>query len=276
MVAHYMENLDIEQRKQIQNELIRSRNSMIKEIRREIFDKMTRALKSQGVSDVSIDMQIFELDHLLSQMVQDCLDSLSLSTPSLSSSLNSSTLSLQITSQPRQVNSNLLSPRKSIEFLYMTPAANKRQAPVAPHCRSMLDSSRRPKSASHVLFLNQKPTSASFLSSRTTNYVHETNDYSPRKFHRSENNLMIAGDQSSNDNDDTLTQQDDENQPSSVHYATTTIIQHKQNNDDDEELTWPQQPLTSNGSSSNGIKKFVRNSLKLFINSPNQHKKSVK
>jgi len=48
-IAHYMENLDIEMRKQIQSELIRSRNSMIKEIRREIFDKMTRALKSQGM-----------------------------------------------------------------------------------------------------------------------------------------------------------------------------------------------------------------------------------
>ena len=41
-IAHYMENLDIEMRKQIQSELIRSRNSMIKEIRREIFDKMNR------------------------------------------------------------------------------------------------------------------------------------------------------------------------------------------------------------------------------------------
>ena len=36
-------------KKQIQAELIRSRNSMIKEIRREIFEKMTRALRSQRV-----------------------------------------------------------------------------------------------------------------------------------------------------------------------------------------------------------------------------------
>jgi hypothetical protein len=38
-------------KKQIQNELIRSRNSMIKEIRREILEKMTFALRSQGVYD---------------------------------------------------------------------------------------------------------------------------------------------------------------------------------------------------------------------------------
>lgn len=36
-------------KKQIENELIRSRNSMIKEIRREIFDKITFILKNQGV-----------------------------------------------------------------------------------------------------------------------------------------------------------------------------------------------------------------------------------
>lgn len=44
-----MDNLDISIKKQIQNELIRSRNSMIKEIRREIFEKITNALRSQGV-----------------------------------------------------------------------------------------------------------------------------------------------------------------------------------------------------------------------------------
>lgn len=48
-IAHYMDNLDPMVKKQIQNELIRSRNSMIKEIRRELFEKMTHAMKSQGV-----------------------------------------------------------------------------------------------------------------------------------------------------------------------------------------------------------------------------------
>ncbi len=44
-----MDNLDISIKKQIQNELIGSRNSMIKEIRREILEKMTDALRSQRV-----------------------------------------------------------------------------------------------------------------------------------------------------------------------------------------------------------------------------------
>jgi hypothetical protein len=48
-VAQYMDNLDISIKKQIQIELIRSRNSMIKEIRRELFDKITHAMRSQGV-----------------------------------------------------------------------------------------------------------------------------------------------------------------------------------------------------------------------------------
>jgi hypothetical protein len=47
--AQYMDNLEVPIKKQIQNELIRSRNSMMKEIRREIFEKMTRVLRSQGV-----------------------------------------------------------------------------------------------------------------------------------------------------------------------------------------------------------------------------------
>ena len=47
--AHFMENLEISIRKQIQNELIRSRNSMMKEIRREIFEKITHAFRSQRV-----------------------------------------------------------------------------------------------------------------------------------------------------------------------------------------------------------------------------------
>lgn len=48
-IAHYMDNLEVSIKKQIQNELTRSRNSMIKEIRRELFEKMTHAMRSQGV-----------------------------------------------------------------------------------------------------------------------------------------------------------------------------------------------------------------------------------
>ena len=48
-IAHYMDNLDVSIKKHIQNELTKSRNSMIKEIRRELFEKMTHAMRSQGV-----------------------------------------------------------------------------------------------------------------------------------------------------------------------------------------------------------------------------------
>lgn len=48
-IAHYMDNMETPIKKQIQNELVRSRNSMIKEIRRELFEKMTFAMRSQGV-----------------------------------------------------------------------------------------------------------------------------------------------------------------------------------------------------------------------------------
>ena len=48
-IAHSTDNLDLALKKKIQNESIRSRNSMIKEIRRELFEKMTHAMRSQGV-----------------------------------------------------------------------------------------------------------------------------------------------------------------------------------------------------------------------------------
>lgn len=206
-------------------------------------------------------------------MVQDCLDSLALST---SKSLNSSTLSLQITPQHRQVHTVCSgpssSPRKSIEFLYVTPVANKKQAPIAPHCRPTIDNSRRPKSASHVLIVNQKLSSASFVSPKTTEYSNNSTDCSSRKFHRSENNLMIANDQHSDDNDDTLVQQDDDDDSSNVHYATTKIIQHKQDNTTEEEPTCPQPSVTM----SNGIRKFIRNSSKLFVSPAHQQRKTSK
>ena len=49
LVAPCIANLDPIIKKQLDNELTRSRTSMIKEIRREISDKITFILKSQGV-----------------------------------------------------------------------------------------------------------------------------------------------------------------------------------------------------------------------------------
>ena len=48
-ITHSTDNLDLAIKKKIQNESIRSRNSMIKEIRRELFEKITHAMRSQGV-----------------------------------------------------------------------------------------------------------------------------------------------------------------------------------------------------------------------------------
>lgn len=59
IAAHYMDHLDLVMKNQIQNELIRSRNSMIQEIRREIFEKMTFALRSQGVYDNFFYLKMF-------------------------------------------------------------------------------------------------------------------------------------------------------------------------------------------------------------------------
>ena len=49
ITAQSMDNLEVQLKKQIQNELLRICNSMIKEIRRDIFERITRLLTSQGV-----------------------------------------------------------------------------------------------------------------------------------------------------------------------------------------------------------------------------------
>jgi hypothetical protein len=308
-----MDKLDISMKKQIQNELIRSRNSMITEIRREIFEKMTYALRSQGVYDYFslsffqifrnyfrpdkiIDMHIFELDCLLSQMIQDCLNSL----PAISlSSSNPSISTLHITPQT----SSVVPPKKTIEFLYITPSTNKKPAPLAPHHNSTLDHTHRLKSASNNFLTNQNPTS----SSHTHKFQRVNHKNTHMKMHRSEDDIIhaVQSNQKSVTNLDdgdssTLCEDGIKHEPSKVqfelqtsslpartqikhqtppdtHYATTRIINHKKQQDDDEELTWPQQPIPVTPSTqSNGIKKFVRNSLKLFIAQPQQHKRSGK
>lgn len=57
-----------------------------------------------------------------------------------------------------------------------------------------------------------------------------------------------------------------------MHYATARTIINEQQEDDDEECTWPQPSPPTNPNASSGIKKFVRNGLKLFNN--NKTKKS--
>ena len=228
-------------------------------------------------------MHIFELDRFLSRMVQDCLNSL----PTIpSSSSNSASISLQIT--PQHSTTSQSPPRKSVECLYMTPSANKKSAPIAPHCRSTLDISRRPKSASNAFL----PSLHSHSTSRTHKFQ--------RTMHRSEEDIGLAMErdqkrQSLLNLDDTLavceelTESEQSQEPieqlptitptnDGVHYATTRIINHKttENDDYEDELTWPQEPISIVSSThSYGIKKFVRNSLKLFISQP-QHRRTGK
>jgi hypothetical protein len=242
-------------------------------------------------------MHIFELDNLLSQMIQDCSDSLPTVSPSSS---NCSISSLHITSQTRSG----VSPRKSVEFLYITPTTNKKPAPLAPHCHSTFDHTQRPKSASNIFIANQNSTP----SSHTHKFQRSNNKNFRRKMHRSEDDIVHAIQSNRKqttdlDNDDTptLCEEDIKSEPSKVqlltkqfesqtnslpertqmkyqtpdvHYATTRIINHRKQEVDEEELTWPQQPIPS--TQSNGIKKFVRNSLKLFITQPQQHKRTGK
>lgn len=311
IAAHYMDHLDMSMKKQIQNELIRSRNSMIKEIRREIFEKMTYALRSQGVyelfslfflefcfflknfrPDRLIDLQIFELDRLLSQMVQDCLNSLPPTSLPVSTT---SILSLQINPQHYQPRSNISnsssssSPnkskmplKKSIECLYMTPTVNKQKAPIAPHSRSTFDIDRRPKSASTVLMVNRNPVSSL---SGAQNFQRSSNDV---KLHRSDDDLVLAMQRNENNkieheqpNVRELTKQFEGKQKISSDRSRIIDIQIINNDvleeEDEDELSWPQQPIsTISSAQSGGIKKFVRNSLKLFITQPQQYKRTGK
>ena len=243
-------------------------------------------------------MHIFEIDRHLSQMIHDCLYSLP-TIPSPRPPSNSASVSLQITPK-RPTMSQLSSPRKSIECIYMTPSINKKPAPIAPHCRSTLDVSRRPKSASNAFLPGQH----SLSQSRTHRYQRAIHPNPSMRMHRSEDDLPVAVErdykQSLNPDDtlavcEELTESEQSHEPVSItpvnptpnksptkittdlHYATTRIINHKiEDDDDEEELTWPQEPISTVSSThSSGIKKFVRNSLKLFITQP-QHKRTGK
>jgi hypothetical protein len=282
-------------------------------------------------------MHVFELDRLLSQMAQDCLDSLSSSSSTTSSIYSTISSHSSLTTPQRQLARSIIydsassanlskikSPdnnstplRKSIECLYTTP---KQAAPLAPHCHSTLDNDRRPKSASTILLASQSSTTTNVLSPRTHKFQRPTHRNMKMKLYRSEDDIMLAVQRQEeqqqqqnsdfNDDGDTLTicdneehqqQQQQHPQPNvralarqfeqktgslpdhtraklrspdqAMHYATArTIINEQQEENDEEETTWPQQPQQPTSSQSGGIKKFVRNGLKLFNN--NKIKKS--
>jgi hypothetical protein len=223
-------------------------------------------------------MHIFELDRLLSQMAQDCLDSL---TTSSQVSSNSSVLSFQMTPQNlSSPNKSTIPLRKSIECLYMTPIANKKLASLAPHCHSTLDISRRPKSASHVLITSQNSSPSGITSPYTHRFQRSTHRNFRMKMCRSEDDIMLALQRheqekmhSDDDTDDTLTIYENEDElPNPINNN------QQEENDDNNKLTCrPQRSSPIPPTQKNGIKKFVRNSLKLFITpSPQQHKRTGK
>jgi hypothetical protein len=275
-------------------------------------------------TDKIIDMHVFELDRLLSQMVQDYLESLP--TPSLSPS-NSAVLSLQII--PQQTHSGSLNSsssnqstiplRKSIECLYMIPKVNKKPALLPSHYHLILDNNHRPKSVSNILITSRKSPSSSGLSPHRNQFQRSKNKNFQMKMSRSETDLISAlqcNEQQTIyldgiDDADTLTLCETEEQQqqqqsniqvltrqfeqkpnslpdyshvktrtSDMHYATTrTIINDQQQaeDDDDNKLTRPQEQLSPIPSiQTSGIKKFVRNSLQLFITQSQQHKRTEK
>jgi hypothetical protein len=280
--------------------------------------------------DTTIDMHVFELDRLLSQMAQDCLDSLSSSSSTSSSIYSTISSTSSLTTPQRQLarsiiydsasstnlsksktpDNNYTPLRKSIECLYMTPTTSKQSAPLAPHCHATLDNDRRPKSASTILLASQSSTTPTVLSPRTHKFQRPSHKNFKMKMYRSEDDIMLAVNRHDeqqqksdiNDDEDTITlceneKEDQQPQPNvralarqfeqktgslpdhsrskpktpenhqAVHHATArTIINEQQEDNDEEELTWPQQQQQQHQHQhqSGGIKKFVRNGLKLF------------
>lgn len=248
-------------------------------------------------------MHLFELDRLLAQIAKDCLNSLSASPSPVS---NTSIVSVQIDDPQRQQNRSVLSNssssdkstkplRRSIECLYMIPTVNKQQSPLTPNCRSTLNIDRRPKSASNILLASQYP-----VSPDTHRYQRSNNRNFHTRMHRSENNLIVAIQRNqqeiriNSNNDDTLYENENvqeltkkfQQKPNSLsdysriksRTIETRIINNDKQVKDDDELSWPQEPLsTVSSTQTRGIKKFVRNSLKLFIIQPqSQHKRTGK
>ncbi|CAF3549990.1 unnamed protein product [Adineta steineri] len=295
--ALYMDNLESQLKKQIQNELIRSRNSMIKEIRREILEKITRVLTSQKVPDTTIDKYVFELDRLLSQMVQDCSTSLSNPSPL---PLNSSNLSIQITPQSRHnraviyhsLPSKSTPPiRKSIECLYMTPTVNKQPLSITPHGHRTLNNDSRPKSASYAMINNRHSLSSTYQPPYTHKFQQLPNKNHKTKTHRSEDDLVLGVQTKSNlDNDKhqqgkvrVSTKQYEQQTNSLPGYSRSktrmsdgqcTISPTRMNNqeENDEKKEVILSSTTSPTIHTSGIKKFVLSGLKLFVTAPSQSK----
>ena len=198
-------------------------------------------MKLKSRPDTTIDMNVFELDRLLSQMAQDCLESLSSSSSSIYTTISSnsslttpqrqlartiiydsSSISSSNLSKSKIPENNCTPLRKSTECLHITPTMPKQTAPLAPHCHLTLDNDRRPKSASTIFLASQNSTTPTALSPRTHKFQRPTHKNFKMKSCRSEDDIMVAvqrhsdrqqqkmnsnddGDGDDDDDDDTVT-----------------------------------------------------------------------
>ena len=199
-------------------------------------------------------------------MAQDCLDSLTISQSSSNSSVSSSTKSLT----------------KSIECLYMTPIMNKQPVSLSPNSRSTLDINRRPKSASNSLITSQNSTPLGISSPYIHRFQQSTHRNFRMKMYRSEDDIMLAVQRNelekipSDSDDDTLTLSSENEDEIHQSKQKITNTNHQQEEDDDKRTRYPQTSSPIPSTQKNGIKKFVRNGLKLFISQSHQHKKAGK
>lgn len=210
-------------------------------------------------------MHIFELDRFLSQIAQDCLNSLTTSFPFSS---NSSSLSFQIT-PPSQHNRAVVyhslpiksTPplKKSVECLYMTPIVNKQPTSLTPRCRRILDNDCLSKSASNILTTSQHSTP------RTNKFPRSIHKHVK---HRSENDIIFAV-QPNIRSFTKLNKQKTSSLPGYTQSDTISRTLSNNHQEDEDELTWPQQSSTTSSSTqTNGLRNFVRNGFKLFNTSP--------
>lgn len=286
--AHHLDQLEVSLKNQIQTDLIQSRNTMMKDIRRELAETVINTLRSQEVyvsaretvsvkiggysrPETVIEQHLLELDDLLWQMNDDEFDSSSIIP---TSSSHSSVLSLQVTPHQQSSSSSSTSWKRSVECLYMTPS-NNQKSPA--RCFLTLDHQRRPKSASNLFLADD-----SLICTSPRVY--------PMKLYRSEEDITNATEHrgfefSNGVGAKTFTFEEEDSSClgssvrtlmkdfeqsylrstlddlSTIHYSTATTLAN--NHCEDEE-----DPSIVAASDSHGTHKLVRNALQLFITPP--------
>ena len=244
-------------------------------------------------SDATIDLYIFGLDRLLSQLVQDCSPS-----PLPPSSSN---LTVQVTPSAAQnrtiiyhtLPSKPSSPmRKSVECLYMTPTMNKRPASTTAHGQRLLNHDSRPKSASTILIQTRGSMPPTSPSSSTNRFERAANRHPKRRTYSSDDDLirdapartnpceLVDGNRSKQQSNGHSGMDQCEQKTRSLpdysrvkgrvindSYSVSPTTETRHHNVDGEK-TLPTPPTPSSG-----IRRFVLSGLKFFVASPSQQPK---